>query len=93
MGGAPMDLMMQSAPLPFMAQNAMQQQFNNLYKTQLCKHFMQTKHCHVGSKCHFAHGEHELRKPNDVSIILLLQLFLFLQDKSILYLHNLTLQI
>ena len=41
--------------------------FNNLYKTQPCKHFMQTRNCHVGSKCHFAHGEHELRKPNDVS--------------------------
>lgn len=22
---------------------------------------MQQKHCHVGNKCHFAHGEHELR--------------------------------
>lgn len=41
---------------------------NNLYKTQLCKHFMQTKHCHVGAKCHFAHGENELRKKDDVSI-------------------------
>lgn len=41
--------------------------FNNLYKTSLCKHFMQSKHCHVGAKCHFAHGEHELRKPDAVS--------------------------
>ena len=39
---------------------------NNLFKTQLCKHFMQTKHCHVGNKCHFAHGEHELRKREEV---------------------------
>ncbi|CDW71209.1 zinc finger [Stylonychia lemnae] len=37
-------------------------QLNNLYKTQLCKHFQQTKQCHVGKRCHFAHGEHELRK-------------------------------
>lgn len=45
---------------------------NNLYKTQLCKHFQQTKHCHVGNKCHFAHGENELRKKEDVSIMTLL---------------------
>ena len=56
-----MDPMMQSASMPafFQAQAA---QYNNLYKTQLCKHFQQTNHCHVGSRCHFAHGEHEMRK-------------------------------
>lgn len=43
-------------------------QFNNLYKTQYCKHFQQTKHCHVGARCHFAHGEHELRKREEVSV-------------------------
>lgn len=34
---------------------------NNLYKTELCKHFMDTGACRYGSKCQFAHGEHELR--------------------------------
>ncbi|TNV87569.1 hypothetical protein FGO68_gene2690 [Halteria grandinella] len=42
---------------------------NSLYKTQLCKHYQQNKHCHVGNKCHFAHGENELRKKEDVSIL------------------------
>lgn len=34
---------------------------NNLYKTELCKHFMETGSCRYGTKCQFAHGEHELR--------------------------------
>uniref|UniRef100_K3W6M5 C3H1-type domain-containing protein n=1 Tax=Globisporangium ultimum (strain ATCC 200006 / CBS 805.95 / DAOM BR144) TaxID=431595 RepID=K3W6M5_GLOUD len=34
---------------------------NNLYKTELCKHFMETGACRYASKCQFAHGEHELR--------------------------------
>jgi butyrate response factor len=34
---------------------------NNLYKTELCKHFMDTGACRYGTKCQFAHGEHELR--------------------------------
>ncbi len=38
---------------------------NSLYKTSLCKHFQQQKYCHVGNKCHFAHGEHELRKRDE----------------------------
>lgn len=42
-------------------------QFNNLYKTQLCKHYEQTGICHVGARCHFAHGETELRKREDVT--------------------------
>lgn len=53
-------------------------QFNNLYKTQICKHFMQSKYCHVGAKCHFAHGEHELRKPEDVSNCFIFKHSLFL---------------
>ena len=34
---------------------------NNLYKTELCKHFMDNGHCRYGNKCQFAHGETELR--------------------------------
>lgn len=34
---------------------------NTLYKTELCKHFMDTGTCRYGNKCQFAHGEHELR--------------------------------
>ncbi|GFH59844.1 hypothetical protein CTEN210_16320 [Chaetoceros tenuissimus] len=34
---------------------------NEFYKISLCKHFMQGE-CPFGDGCHFAHGEHELRK-------------------------------
>ncbi|CEG43586.1 zinc finger domain containing protein [Plasmopara halstedii] len=34
---------------------------NNLYKTELCKHFVDSGSCRYGSKCQFAHGEDELR--------------------------------
>lgn len=34
---------------------------NSLYKTELCKHFMDNGACRYGSKCQFAHGEEELR--------------------------------
>ncbi|KAF4323752.1 hypothetical protein BBO99_00000874 [Phytophthora kernoviae] len=34
---------------------------NNLYKTELCKHFTENGSCRYGSKCQFAHGEEELR--------------------------------
>lgn len=34
---------------------------NNLYKTELCKHFTESGNCRYGSKCQFAHGEEELR--------------------------------
>lgn len=34
---------------------------NNLYKTELCKHFTENGACRYGSKCQFAHGEEELR--------------------------------
>ncbi|KAG2779055.1 hypothetical protein JG687_00006871 [Phytophthora cactorum] len=34
---------------------------NNLYKTELCKHFTENGSCRYGSKCQFAHGEDELR--------------------------------
>jgi cleavage and polyadenylation specificity factor subunit 4 len=38
---------------------------NEFYKVSLCKHFMQGE-CPFGDGCHFAHGEHELKKfPRD----------------------------
>jgi Zinc finger C-x8-C-x5-C-x3-H type (and similar) len=33
----------------------------NLYKTELCRSFMETHTCRYGVKCQFAHGKHELR--------------------------------
>lgn len=36
----------------------------NAFKTRLCEHHSQGG-CRFGSKCHFAHGEEELRKPGD----------------------------
>ena len=46
------------------ANNAM----NTLFKTSLCKHFEQSGRCNIGAKCHFAHGKHEMRGKEDVSI-------------------------
>ncbi|TNV76099.1 hypothetical protein FGO68_gene8024 [Halteria grandinella] len=39
--------------------------YNPRFKTSLCKHFEETGKCNVGSKCHFAHGQHELRGKDD----------------------------
>jgi len=33
----------------------------NLYKTELCRSFVETGMCRYGSKCQFAHGQNELR--------------------------------
>jgi hypothetical protein len=33
----------------------------NLYKTELCRNWMETRQCRYGPKCQFAHGEDELR--------------------------------
>jgi len=33
----------------------------NLYKTELCRSFVDTGACRYGGKCQFAHGAHELR--------------------------------
>lgn len=33
----------------------------NLYKTELCRSFVETGMCRYGSKCQFAHGQSELR--------------------------------
>ncbi|KAJ9528442.1 hypothetical protein QJQ45_020276, partial [Haematococcus lacustris] len=34
-----------------------------IHKTRLCERFMSTGACNYGSRCTFAHGSHELRKP------------------------------
>lgn len=33
----------------------------NLYKTELCRSYMETHTCRYGVKCQFAHGRHEVR--------------------------------
>ena len=38
---------------------------NEKYKTELCRHFETHKNCQLEDKCHFAHGQAELRKPED----------------------------
>jgi hypothetical protein len=40
-------------------------EINLKYKTEMCRHYEQQKHCLLGDKCHFAHGDAELRKPDD----------------------------
>lgn len=35
------------------------------FKTRLCTHFMKTGTCFYGTKCHYAHGMHELRRTTD----------------------------
>ena len=37
------------------------------FKTQMCKHFLDTGKCPLMQFCQFAHGPSELRQPNDVS--------------------------
>ena len=37
------------------------------FKTQMCKHFLESGQCPLKQYCQFAHGPSELRQPNDVS--------------------------
>ncbi|KAL4446923.1 hypothetical protein ABPG74_014895 [Tetrahymena malaccensis] len=39
--------------------------FTQKYKTNLCRHWQTSGNCQIGAKCHFAHGQEELRNPND----------------------------
>lgn len=51
-------------------------QMNPKYKTSLCKHWTTTGNCSIGSRCHFAHGERELRNPNDVKKLYIYIIFI-----------------
>lgn len=31
------------------------------WRTTMCRHWNQDGYCSYGNRCHFAHGEHELR--------------------------------
>jgi hypothetical protein len=42
-----------------------QSEINDKYKTERCRHYETHKNCALGDKCHFAHGDTELRKPGD----------------------------
>lgn len=66
MAAAMMNGIMQ-APINFMP-GAPNSPANPRFKTSLCKHFEETGKCNVGAKCHFAHGQVELRGKDDVSI-------------------------
>ena len=39
--------------------------FNQKYKTTLCRHWQTSGSCSIGVRCVFAHGQGELRNPND----------------------------
>jgi hypothetical protein len=41
------------------------EQNKDKYKTLLCQNFMKQGFCSVGAKCLFAHGDHELRTPEN----------------------------
>ncbi len=40
---------------------------NLKYKTNLCKYWQSKGTCPHGARCHYAHGEAELRAPTDVN--------------------------
>ena len=42
-------------------------EINEKYKTERCRHYETHKNCALGEMCHFAHGDHELRRKDDVS--------------------------
>ena len=45
------------------------QPLNTKYKTQICRHFETQGTCHLGDRCHYAHGNIELRSATDVCLI------------------------
>lgn len=48
-----------------MVMNTVEQQKLKRYKTTLCHNYEKTGTCQMSEKCHFAHGEQELRDIND----------------------------
>ena len=40
-------------------------QINEKYKTELCRHYQNRGQCTLVDRCHFAHGDVELRKVGD----------------------------
>eukprot|EP00439_Symbiodinium_sp_Y106_P065280 s2720_g10.t1 len=48
-----------------MPEEVLREKRQRLYKTQPCANYA-AGHCTFGHKCHFAHGEHELRLPGKV---------------------------
>lgn len=55
-------LNLQQSPSQFFKDQLQPQKtVSNLYKTELCRSYMESNICRYGSKCQFAHGHHELR--------------------------------
>jgi len=53
------------------------------FKTQMCKHFLDTGKCPLQQFCQFAHGPTELRQPNDVSTYPILNLIILATPKEL----------